>query len=94
MRTINLLSALPAITGTGTGSLTINGYTQPSSSMNSLALGSNAVLNIELNGAAAGSAIGLRCSGTGTSAFCTIQGLVINRFQEGAISGGFDQIRH
>lgn len=85
VKTINLLSPLPAITGTGTGSLTINGYTQSGSSVNTLALGSNAVLNVELNGAGAGAAIGLRCSGTGAGAFCLIRGLVINRFQEGGI---------
>ncbi|HEX8251426.1 MAG TPA: carboxypeptidase regulatory-like domain-containing protein [Pyrinomonadaceae bacterium] len=86
VKTINLLSPLPAITGTGTGSLTINGYTQSGSSANTLpTVASNAVLTIELNGAGAGAAIGLRCSGTGANAFCVIAGLVINRFQEGGI---------
>ena len=85
VKTINLLSPLPAITGTGSGSLTINGYTQSGASVNTLPLASNAVLTVELNGAGAGAAIGLRCSGTGAGAFCVIAGLVINRFQEGGI---------
>jgi len=80
VRTINLLSPLPAITD----NLLINGYTQPGSSVNTLAVGSNAVLTVELNGAGAGAAIGLRCSTSGGST-CIISGLVINRFQEGGI---------
>jgi hypothetical protein len=86
VRTINLLSPLPVINGAGGGSaLFINGYSQPGSSVNTLPVGSNAVINIELNGAGAGAAIGLRCAGTGPDAFCQIEGLVINRFQEGGI---------
>jgi hypothetical protein len=78
LKTINLLSPLPAITD----SLEILGDTQSGSVQNTMAVGSNAVLNIELNGAGAGAAIGLRCS---TINYCTFRGLVINRFQEGGI---------
>lgn len=78
MRTINLLSPLPTITQP----LTIDGYTQPGSAPNSLPIGSDAVLNIELNGASAGAAIGLRIAESGG---ITVRGLVINRFQEGGI---------
>ncbi len=56
--------------------VTIDGYTQPGASANSLAVGSNAVLQIELTGAAANSAAGLTIA-AGNS---TIRGLAINRF--------------
>lgn len=80
LKTINLLSPLPAISDP----VEILGYTQSGSAPNTLAVGNNAVLNVELNGAGAGSAIGLRCSTTG-AAPCTFSGLIINRFQEGGI---------
>ena len=74
VHTINLTSALPTITG----AVTIDGYTQTGSSVNTLSVGDNAVLTIELNGTGAGSADGLTL-GAG-SAGGTIRGLVINRF--------------
>jgi len=52
LHTIALASALPSITDT----LSIDGYTQSGSSVNSLATGENAVLEIALNGASAGDA--------------------------------------
>jgi len=55
----------------------INGYTQPGSSPNTLAVGEDAVLLIELDGSLAGvNGIGFTILGNAT----TIQGLVINRF--------------
>lgn len=81
VQTINLTSALPTITDP----LTIDGYSQqpcssnsaPCSKPNTLAVGSDAVLLIELNGTNAGaSATGLLIS-AGNS---TIKGLIINRF--------------
>jgi hypothetical protein len=69
--TIALGSALPAVTD----QVTINGYSQPGSSANTLATGNDAVLNIILNG--------------GTNAFhgftlsaadSEVRGLVFNRF--------------
>jgi hypothetical protein len=62
VHTISLQSALPSITG----SVTIDGTTQP---------GFVGAPLVELNGANAGSADGLRCN-----APVTIKGLVINRF--------------
>lgn len=73
VHTISPTSALPAITGP----VTIDGYSQPGASPNSLALGNNAVQLIELNGSTAGQVNGLRLYG-GNS---TVRGLVINRFQ-------------
>ncbi len=71
--TITPASALPAITGP----VTIDGYTQPGASANTLAVGDNAVLLIELNGT---SANGTGLSLGGASGGSTISGLVINRF--------------
>src|SRR5215217_5946840 len=79
VKTINLQSQLPTITEP----VTINGYTQPGASPNTLAVGDNAVLLIELNGAGAGaSASGLVVTGGDSK----ITGLVINRFGTVGIS--------
>jgi hypothetical protein len=75
--TISPNSELPAITD----KVIIDGYTQPDSSPNSLAKGTNAVLKIELNGANAGfptPADGLKFTFDGSNS--TVKGLVINRF--------------
>src|SRR3989441_4329257 len=73
LKTITPGSALPDITG----SVIIDGYTQPGASENSLANGDNAVLLIELNGTNAGLSVsGLKINATGS----TVKGLVINRF--------------
>jgi hypothetical protein len=74
LHTINLISALPVITGR----VTIDGYTETGASANTLAVGNNAVLLIELNGASAGAASGLTL-GAGSDG-STIRGLIINRF--------------
>ena len=72
VHTISLLSALPMITDP----VIIDGYTQPGRP-NTLAVGDNAVLLIELNGANAGIGVtGL----TITAGSSTVSGLVINRF--------------
>ena len=71
--TISPGSALPTITD----SVIIDGYTQPGASANTLALGSDAVLLIELDGSsAAAGANGLYI----TAGSSTVRGLVINRF--------------
>ena len=86
VHTIAPTTALPKIVKP----VTINGYSQPGTSANTLAVGDNAVLLIELSGASAGSGvIGLEIRG-GNS---TVQGLVINRFSAGegilsSLSGG------
>src|SRR5262245_21094376 len=79
LHTINLTSALPAITD----ALFLDGSTQPGASVNTLPVGNNAVLQVELNGSAAGAgANGLRITGSG----CTVRGLVINRFNQSGIA--------
>lgn len=85
VQTITLLSALPTIADP----VIINGYTQPGSSANTLAIGGDAIVLIELNGASAGAGVnGLTISAGGS----TVRGLVINRFSNVGIllatSGG------
>ena len=81
-------SAAPTLNSSATGlpiitnSVIIDGYTQPGASANTLADGDNAVINIELDGANAGT------TGMGLylyAANCTIEGLAVNRFQVHAI---------
>jgi parallel beta-helix repeat protein len=86
--TINPTSALPVITD----AVFLDGYTQPGASPNTLAAGDNAVLAIELNGAAAGAtANGLTIQGASN---CRIRGLAINRFGAAGIfiRGGSDNV--
>ncbi len=72
-RTISPTSELPAITD----AVTIDGYTQPGSTPNTLATGNDALLNVQLDGLNSGSgASGLRIEAPD----CTIKGLVIKRF--------------
>ena len=73
VQTIAPLSALPTITE----AVTIDGYSQPGASPNTLATGNNAVLQVELSGASAPAGTsGL----TITAAGSVIKGLAINRF--------------
>ncbi len=73
VQTIQPLSALPQITE----AVTIDGYTQPGTSKNTLEQGDDAVLLIELSGANAGSgANGLSIQASDS----TVRGLGINRF--------------
>lgn len=72
--TISPASALPAITE----QVTINGYSPPGSTPNTLATGNNAALKIELSGANAGApAPGIRITGGSNS---VVKGLIINRW--------------
>ena len=73
VHTIMPLSALPTITDP----VTINGYSQPGSSSNTLGQGDNATLLLELNGASAGAGVnGITIS----AANSIVEGLAINRF--------------
>lgn len=88
--TIRPLSPLPRFNI----GITLDGYSQAGASQNTLALGSNAQLMIELDGSLAGAADALvigagipgsgLCSGSGS----VIRGLAINRFGGSAISMG------
>ena len=80
VRTIEPGSQLPAITDT----VTIDGYTQPGASKNTLAKGTNAKLMIELDGPTP-PANGLVLGGVSDT---TIRGLVINNFNSGPSSAG------
>jgi CSLREA domain-containing protein len=77
VHTIQLTSALPLTTEP----VIINGYSQGVASQNTLAVGNNAVLLIEIDGTNAGAVLsGLLAIGGGNS---TVMGLVINNQQGG-----------
>jgi len=81
VHTISPLSTLPPLTDNA--GVTIDGYTQPGSRPNRLPIGDNAVLLIELDGAALGAGqfgLTLQCSSN------LVRGLVINGF--GALGSG------
>ena len=73
VQTIAITSFLPNITEP----VIIDGYSQPGASVNTLEVGSNAVLLIELNGAGAAANVSALFLNGGNS---TVRGLVINRF--------------
>jgi hypothetical protein len=77
VQTIAPLSPLPRVTDT----LTIDGYSQPGSTENTVADGNDAVLLVELNGALAGQTCGLNIAAHG----CVIRGLVVNGFSQNGI---------
>ncbi|MCB0035907.1 MAG: CSLREA domain-containing protein, partial [Anaerolineales bacterium] len=77
VQTINT-GGLPAIID----GVTIDGYSQPGTSANTLAVGSDAVLLIELSGAGSGN--GLTISGSDV----TVRGLVINGYNRGVWLNG------
>jgi hypothetical protein len=81
LQTITPSSPLPTITD----AVVIDGYTQPGSSPNTLAVGDNAALLIELNGTSA-SGSGLTLGGLNGGS--TVRGLVINRFGSDFYDGG------
>jgi trimeric autotransporter adhesin len=81
VKTISPASPLPRITDT----VTIDGYTQPGASPNTLQKGNDAVLLIELNGENAGS--GQEANGLIILARdCVLRGLVVNRFERSGIA--------
>ncbi len=71
LHTIIPMTALPAVTDP----VVINGYTQPGASANTLIVGNDAVLRIELNGNGA-AFTGLAI----TADSCTVRGLLIDQF--------------
>ncbi len=83
VHTIAPTSALPVIADT----VTIDGYSQPGASANTLAVGSDAVILIELDGSSAGGAPGLDFRNAGSDG-SVVQGLAINRVNGYAIAAG------
>jgi uncharacterized repeat protein (TIGR01451 family) len=77
VHTIAPLSALPQITG----ALTIDGYTQPGASANTLWLGNDAVILIEIDGTNAGGVVGFHFGGA--SGGSVIRGVAIGKFATG-----------
>ncbi len=84
VKTITLTSDLPTITD----AVTIDGYSQPNASANTLATGDNAVLLVELN--ATSSTYGLNIGATGGGS--SIRGLVINRANDINVASGSNVI--
>ena len=74
--TITPATVLPMITDT----LTIDGYTQPNTSANTLAAGDNAVIRIVVNGATVEAGQGLLAGLEIAASNCTVRGLAINTF--------------
>ena len=73
VRTIVPLTALPVITE----AVTIDGYTQPGASPNTLAVGDDAVILVEISGVNGGGGLTVQPAGVGTG-WTTIRGLVID----------------
>jgi len=73
--TISPVSALPTITTP----IAINGYSQPGSSANTLAVGSDAVINIRLDGASAGAGVNGLTFNVGSDN-SSVRGLAITGF--------------
>lgn len=86
VQAISPLSPLPPLTDDA--GVTIDGYSQPGSSPNTLTIGDNAVLLIGLSGVSTGAAaFGLSVQSSNNS----LRGLVINRFGTGiSIQSGFN----
>ncbi len=83
VQTITPLSPLPLISQ----AVTIDGYTQPGSSPNTLTSGDNAVIEIEIDGAGSGGANGLGFAGAAASG-SLVTGLDINQFQGAGVGTG------
>jgi CSLREA domain-containing protein len=84
--TISPASALPTINGP----VTIDGYSQPDSSPNTLEVGDNAVLKVELDGTKVPDASGLNIAPNSSGS--VIRGLVINRFRTGIEVDGVSSV--
>ncbi|MDB5967555.1 MAG: hypothetical protein JWQ90_5 [Hydrocarboniphaga sp.] len=91
VHTIQPLTPLPQTKA----DISIDGYTQPGTAVNTLYEGDNAVLLIELDGSLAGAgAIGLQSAPNDCCHYLptlTVRGLVINRFAGSALFAGADQ---
>lgn len=89
VHTISPLSPLPPLTDDAGAA--IDGYTQPGSTQNTLPIGDNAILRIELNGASAGEGVtGLLVQSSNN----VVRGIVVNRFERGisVVNGSLNSI--
>jgi len=82
LQTISPLTALPNITE----AVIIDGYSQPGSSANSLALGDNAVINIEINGTNVSNGTGLNFLGTVNGG--EVKGLLLTKWNNAVLLNG------
>jgi hypothetical protein len=82
LHTIAPATNLPNITG----NVIIDGYSQSGSSVNSLTLGDNAVLQIELNGAAVSNGIALNFNATVTGG--EVKGLLVTKWNNAILLNG------
>jgi hypothetical protein len=73
-------SALPPVTRP----TVINGYSEPGAHANSLSIGDNAIIQIEIDGSSSGGANGLVLTGGGS----TVEGLSITRFADAILISG------
>jgi len=85
---ISPVATLPAITD----EVTINGYSQPGSSPNTLPLSDNAVLLVELNGAAIPNCCQPGLKFEDDSSGSAVKGLVINGFKGSAIHVSSEEV--
>jgi|GEM_PF-2005286 len=82
--TIKATRSLPIITADGT---VVNGYTQPGAKANTLATGTDAVLNVVVSGEIApADIVGLQVR----AANCLLKGLVVNNFHDNSVQVVFD----
>ncbi len=88
LRTITPANALPALTCAGT---VIDGYSQPGASANSLAVGSNAVILVEIDGTLVpnGSGYGLDLQGAGD----IVKGLAVTNFRNVGVVANANGVR-
>lgn len=78
VKIIRPFSALPSLTD----AVTIDGYTQAGAKPNNLSAGSDAILNVVMDGSFAGNAVGIRIA----SSNCLVRGLVIHSFKGTGLS--------
>ena len=81
VQTIQITSALPSLVGSNGAGTLIDGYSQSGASANTLATGSNAVINVQVKGY--GTTVNNNNGFTMTAANCTLQGLSITNFLYG-----------
>jgi hypothetical protein len=85
VHTIALASTLPAITAP----VTIDGYTQPGASANTLSVGDNAVILIRVDGTNAGVIFNMSGTGSTIRGLCLVNGSVSIPGANNSVTGNF-----